>query len=464
MTKRTRSILFLIIVIIFIIITPVLLLYVQGYRFDFEELSFFRTGGIYLRTNPKKAQIFINDKLSKKKAPILINGLFPRNFNIKIEKEGFHPWEKRLKVESGLVTEAKNITLIPKKPKQDIIFDAINNISILPSKNYFLNIRNDYIDLIEKNETYPVNLSANFDNTHSKNEFIAALNSKNIAWDQNNKKLIAYLGQNNYIVDFSNKTITKFFVENTDLKESKAGGYINLKRIQWHPLEADSIILVHETDIYSYNLKNKESEKLIERGLYYKSASSVFTSNIYYIDDMGFVNKYNFTTKNIEKISKIPLPYNQSTELVISPDQKKIFLKDEENKKIYLVLENSVKTFEDIHFAEFSADSKKIVYGNKNKIWVMFLENDNDHPKKPKGAIEEIIGSDNENIAGVSWYGITNQHLWILAGDLYFTELDDRPTRNTYTVLKNIPQDTFVNNNEIYMAKNSELHLIDIGK
>jgi len=46
----------------------------------------------------------------------LISRLLPRNYNIKILKDGFHSWEKQLAIESRIVTEARNILLVSEKP------------------------------------------------------------------------------------------------------------------------------------------------------------------------------------------------------------------------------------------------------------------------------------------------------------------------------------------------------------
>lgn len=135
MTRNFRRIIFLGLVLVFLIITPAVLLYALGYSFDWQKKSIVKTGALYLKSYPKGAQIFINEK-SKNTTPRLIKRLLPKDYKIKLIKDGFYPWEKQLKIESYLVTEARNILLVPKEPKIELVNDNLStNFSL---ENYFL--------------------------------------------------------------------------------------------------------------------------------------------------------------------------------------------------------------------------------------------------------------------------------------------------------------------------------------
>ncbi len=109
MSKRTRTILFFILVIIFVITTPLVILYGEGYRFDFENKRIIETGGIFIKTFPGEANILINDKKEKTTSnflkSVLIQNLVPKTYNIKINKIGFLPWEKNIEVTEKKVSE-----------------------------------------------------------------------------------------------------------------------------------------------------------------------------------------------------------------------------------------------------------------------------------------------------------------------------------------------------------------------
>jgi hypothetical protein len=120
MTKKDRTILFYSFFFLFLVIASISVLYSQGYRFDTKNFKLVKTGGIFIQTEPKQAQIFIDGKLTKKTdffiGSALISKLLPREYQIRVEKEGFLAWEKTLEVKEKEVTEAKNIVLFPINP------------------------------------------------------------------------------------------------------------------------------------------------------------------------------------------------------------------------------------------------------------------------------------------------------------------------------------------------------------
>lgn len=118
MTKRTRSILFLICAVLFLLTAPSAVLYSQGWRLDTEQWKVVKVGGLHFKVQPKRATISVNGKNYKTDyifGSRLIEGLIPKTYQVKIKKKGFLPWEKELKVKSESTTKAENVVLIPKK-------------------------------------------------------------------------------------------------------------------------------------------------------------------------------------------------------------------------------------------------------------------------------------------------------------------------------------------------------------
>lgn|SRR3989344_26776 len=120
MTKRSRTILFLFLGAVFLLGTPTIILYSQGYRFDWQERRFSQVGAFYFNINPARVEVFVNDQFMGRTTRILgttlTKNFLPGIYLIRIEKEEYHPWEKRLQIFPRQVTEAKNVVLIPKDP------------------------------------------------------------------------------------------------------------------------------------------------------------------------------------------------------------------------------------------------------------------------------------------------------------------------------------------------------------
>ena len=121
MNKRTRTILFSICVFLFALTAPSVVFYSQGYRFDFASKKIVQTGGLYFKVAPRSAQVSLNDKIkdttSLFTSSSLVENLLPKTYIVEISKDGYYPWQKTLEVKERQVTEAKNITLIPKIPE-----------------------------------------------------------------------------------------------------------------------------------------------------------------------------------------------------------------------------------------------------------------------------------------------------------------------------------------------------------
>jgi len=120
MTKKTRTILFGICAFLFVLTAPSVIFYSQGYRIDFANKKIVQTGGFYFKATPRSVQVHINGKLkdttSLFTSSSLIENLMPKTYAVEISKEGYYSWQKTLKVKEKQVTEAKNITLVPKIP------------------------------------------------------------------------------------------------------------------------------------------------------------------------------------------------------------------------------------------------------------------------------------------------------------------------------------------------------------
>ncbi len=125
MTRRIRRLLLCSTILFFIVVAPSVLFYAWGYSFDWQKKKPVLTGGLYIKSIPKKAEIYLDNEL-REETPAFVKRVLPGNYQVKVTKDGFHPWQKKLRVESKLVTEAKNILLIPLKPKIETVQDKLS--------------------------------------------------------------------------------------------------------------------------------------------------------------------------------------------------------------------------------------------------------------------------------------------------------------------------------------------------
>lgn len=105
---------------VLIIVTIIVVFFAQGYRINVgngtPQIS--KTGILVVTSKPDGAQVLINDELATATDNTL--DLTPGDYTIKIIKEGYFPWEKKLKITEKLVTKADAL-LYPLAPKLESI-------------------------------------------------------------------------------------------------------------------------------------------------------------------------------------------------------------------------------------------------------------------------------------------------------------------------------------------------------
>ena len=102
MTKIRFLVLLATCVIVFSFAT-LIFMYAKGIRFNFEESKVTPTGLLVVKSVPDGAEIYINGEF--KNATNTNITLVPETYDIRIEKEGFFTWNKRLTIEKEEVTE-----------------------------------------------------------------------------------------------------------------------------------------------------------------------------------------------------------------------------------------------------------------------------------------------------------------------------------------------------------------------
>lgn len=130
---RKQFVIPLIILIFLITGTALVVTYGRGYRLGFgqgkPELS--GTGLLVATSSPNGASVFINGHLTTATDSTL--NLSPGDYAVRIAKEGYFPWEKKLKIQKEVVSKAEAL-LFPTNPKlEGITASGVKNPTLDPS-------------------------------------------------------------------------------------------------------------------------------------------------------------------------------------------------------------------------------------------------------------------------------------------------------------------------------------------
>lgn len=226
MTFRTRRIILTGTILFFIIVTPIALLYSYGYSFDWQKKKVVLTGGFYFKSLPKKADVYLNNKF-KEKTPVFIKRLLPKEYQVKIIKDGYHSWQKSLRIESKLVTEVKNILLIPLNPEIKVVDEALlidfsleeftqieesNNVFYIQEPSYILYKTNKENSFQEQISLTPLPINHQYQTFASINEQIAVLDENKQLYLLNPEiKTFQLINQNVQGLQFSNDNKLLYF-------------------------------------------------------------------------------------------------------------------------------------------------------------------------------------------------------------------------------------------------------------
>jgi hypothetical protein len=411
MEKKTRTILFVIFVFLFFIISTSILLYTQGYRLDFKNKKLTKTGGLFLKIFPKQASIYLDNKFFKKTdfifGSILIENLLPKKYKVRVEKEGYFPWEKNLEIKENEVTEVKNIILFPKKIKPENLFTKIENFWVSPGGK---------IILLEKE-----NLLSFFDPKEGiKRELLKIEGDSQLLelWFSDDEKEI-YL--------------------KLKAKEEVKTFSLNLEEIQ-------------------PKLKEFIEEKLpIENVAFVKNGKE-----IYYLTDSGFLYKADEGLNFKTQINKNQFPIKKDKEYKLAIFENWLFLK-EGDKLFYYNQDEDLfeKILDGVLDYKVSENGEKLAIFSSNEIFVLYLKERVIQPAKQKG--EKIfITRFSEKIGNLFWLN-PDYLIFNVGNKIKVSEVDDRDKFNIYDLGEFEKPKIFFNKIEKKLYILSEGNLISLN-
>jgi len=457
MTRHKRFILFLILVFLFLLITPLVILYSQGYRFNLRDRKITQTGGLYLNVRPKGVSVYLDDKLLKKTdflfGKIFVDNLVPRKYKIEIKKDGYYSWQKNLEIVESLTTEAKNIFLVPKDPeitslgdKIDAFFFSPDNEKVILEKGGEEGFTLDLLDL--RNDTQSILI--NEKDLITKEQTIKSLN---LNWSADSKKiLIEVTGQKK-----------KFFILDTEIKEKPISldflGEI-FSDLSFDPGNSQKIFFTQSLNkknvLLSADYKKEEvPNPILEDLIAYK----ISNGSLYWLDKNGFLFQSNLAGVKITNFNLQPLTLNKGGEYQIFIFGKKIFIKGNDGLYFFNDKNQSLeKISEEVSDLKISPDLKKIVYFTNSEIGIFFLENINNEQPQRKGGEKLFLTRFSEKINDVFWW--TSHYLIFSVGnEIKIAEIDDRDRINIYTLADFKGLEVFWNKSteKLYVLSQGEL-------
>ncbi len=241
MSKRLRDSLFFVFIALFIVLTISISFYAAGYRFVWHwPLNFSqvlqRTGMLIVESTPSNALVEISNFKTEKilTTPAKISNLLPGEYIVKLEKDGYWPIEKKLRIFPNQTSHLTNIFLFKKSLPINIHPGQFQNLMISP----------DFTFLLFPDKQIAFNLK-----NESSVELPKDLDLSSINWSLDNKKIVV----ENKIIDLSSGQIV------LDLNEISRKQTNN---ITWDEIN-NRFFYQENNNIYAFSLTNNLPELIL---------------------------------------------------------------------------------------------------------------------------------------------------------------------------------------------------------
>ena len=397
MTLIHRRIIYLIFIIIFLLILPVVILHASGYRYNFKKNILQKTGIIFLESKPKDVEISLNQKPIGHKTPLRIKNLLPNEYEIELSKPGFYPWQKKITVYESQTTFLQYVRLFRQKTlpqlllEGDILKIAENNgrdklilvraADGLPNKKYELIL-------------YDLNSHKQIDT------FYAQQPIEHIKFVDNGQRIALNIANDLWLVDsndFENiiKLRQKIVPKNAD----------NIKLDKYN---SNNIYYLKNSKLVRYNSVNKEnlSFPFLMTDYFIADNYIYFLSN----DSLNktFLKKINIlNTSSAETIATFNRLSGNNNYKIIDVGEQSVVMGYQNNLILYNITTGQKKLVKDADYFRWNNDQTQLIYIHQNELWLY-------RPAENNQFI--LLTRSGEKISQAGWY-MPETHIYYSIGD-----------------------------------------------
>lgn len=249
----------------------------KGYTFSPKDKKIMGTGIISIKSEPDSASVYVDEHLTTA-TNATISSLPPKQYKVRVVKEGFIQWEKDIDVKEGLVSEIK-IRLFPSIPTiYPLTFNGIKNPALSPDSTKLAFVvpagkrAGVWVWTMVKNQPIAFARTAE---PHQISQSLGGIDysSAQFKWSPDSKEVIAKIGSNNYLLDSERlnsepRDITptleatlKSWEEDLKVKDEARISAINNLRIRKIASEAASLKWSPDETKFIYFSKPVEQQK-----------------------------------------------------------------------------------------------------------------------------------------------------------------------------------------------------------
>jgi len=439
LSRTTRRLIVAGLIILFLVVAPMLILYAQGFRYDFAGKSIEQVGMIMVSYDPTEATATVDGEAASFDITALgydrFSDLTPGEYYTEVSLAGYHTWSKTLEAVPEVVTWARYVTLFLDDPEpQDLVtMEQIWTQAISPDQRWLCIggkidgqttirlqplIENDNLGT----ETFRLTeLDPRLDPNAEVKEIIFAPDSNHIMLHLQEK-------DNNTYLSFSRELSSEepTIILNDYIK--------NISEVRWHPENASIFYVLSENDLFRLAPSVRQTPR--------KLASQVLgfdpnISGLYFIRprDVQIRDELQASLKKMELDGSSPETMTEDIELtdsyqIATSAEERIAIRTNTGR-LYTYLPEAEKTERiamDASAMEWSLDNDNeestdelLMYANDYEIYTY----------DPTIENSEAITRYTEKINNAFWYTGNYKYIVFSVGNkIKIIELDETDRRN----------------------------------
>jgi len=255
---------FLITLVTFVIIAMAAfaaVLLAKGYTFSPQQKRLVGTGIISITSTPDAASVFLDGHLTTA-TNANISSLPPKEYMVRIVKEGFIPWERKVEVKEGLVSDLK-VRLFPAIPTiYPLTFTGVLNATLSPDGQKLVYIvptgKKAGVWVWQMSFDQPIAFARGAEPHQISSSGITDYSKAILRFSPDSKQVLASKGANNYLLETSQlntepKDITPLLSStlkgwDDDQKSADAARILNIKDLEIRKIASESAELKWSPD------------------------------------------------------------------------------------------------------------------------------------------------------------------------------------------------------------------------
>lgn len=358
--KKYRVAFSIIVVLTVLSLAIVAIFYARGFKPNFTKGTIDRTGLLVANSTPTGANVYIDGRLTSA-TNTTITYLESKTYQIRIEKDGYTPWQKDVEIKEDLATEI-NALLFPLAPEiKPLTTTGATNPTLSPSGTKIAygvsGTRGGVFILPMETSPFPFRQNARQIAT---NTSAYDFSKCTFIWDPDSKQLIArFMGQNgsanaNLLLDSETNS-----QELRDVTASLAGTLNNWQQTINERAQTQATIIPEEVKNATEAAKPKTSPTPSPRALFPTQEKTI----------------------DQQPATSDQLLNYYPTGLIFSPSEEKVLYKNAEGRyKIYDLknqLETTLPEISDIINISWFPDSEHLVIAKKGSISIIETDGTN---------------------------------------------------------------------------------------